>query len=66
MHVSASVWDNSEVSGVPKPPAKRPASLKMIADHLGLSPAAISRVLNGVPQGLLNVLAAKVRAGTPS
>jgi len=49
MHVSASVWDNSEVSGVPKPPAKRPASLKMIADHLGLSPAAISRVLNGVP-----------------
>jgi LacI family transcriptional regulator len=32
-----------------KPGAQRPASLQMIADHLGLSPAAISRVLNRAP-----------------
>jgi DNA-binding LacI/PurR family transcriptional regulator len=43
------VWDNSRVSSPQKPGARRPASLQMIADHLGLSPAAISRVLNGAP-----------------
>ena len=29
--------------------SNKPASLQVIADHLGLSPAAISRVLNGAP-----------------
>ena len=38
------------MSNLEKPGSKaRPASLQMIADHLGLSPAAVSRVLNGVP-----------------
>lgn len=40
----------AKVTGNPKPGApKRPASLQMIADHLGLSAAAVSRVLNGAP-----------------
>lgn len=35
---------------IEKPNRKtKPASLQVIADHLGLSPAAISRVLNGAP-----------------
>lgn len=34
---------------MPKGRERRPASLKMIAEHLGLSVAAISRVLNGAP-----------------
>jgi len=42
-----------QTSNVPLPSkgrdANRPASLKIIAEHLGLSVAAISRVLNGVP-----------------
>jgi LacI family transcriptional regulator len=43
------VCDNSWVSGANKPGTRRPASLQVIADHLGLSAAAISRVLNGAP-----------------
>jgi LacI family transcriptional regulator len=42
-----------QTSVVPQPSkardANRPASLKIIAQHLGLSVAAISRVLNGAP-----------------
>src|SRR6201996_5748665 len=42
-----------QTSNVPLPSkgrdANRPASLKIIAEHLGLSVAAISRVLNGAP-----------------
>ena len=49
MLVLGCVWDNLRVSSPQKSDARRPASLQMIADHLGLSPAAISRVLNGVP-----------------
>jgi LacI family transcriptional regulator len=33
----------------PKPNGERPASLKTLAEHLGLSPATISVVLNDVP-----------------
>ena len=33
----------------PKPPDDKPASLKTLAEHLGLSPATISVVLNDVP-----------------
>ncbi len=33
----------------PKPPGDKPASLKTLAEHLGLSPATISVVLNDVP-----------------
>ena len=44
------LWHTSNVTLSPKgTDAKRPASLKMIAEHLGLSVAAISRVLNGAP-----------------
>lgn len=37
------------VSGAPAPTQSSPASLKILAEHLGLSIAAVSRVLNAAP-----------------
>src|SRR5579864_7902763 len=50
VRVASHLWQTSKVT----PPGKvrdanRPANLKIIAEHLGLSVAAISRVLNGAP-----------------
>jgi LacI family transcriptional regulator len=47
---AANLWQTSKVTQPSKErDSRRPASLKMIAEHLGLSVAAISRVLNGAP-----------------
>jgi len=47
---ASSLWHTSNVTLPSKGrDANRPASLKIIAEHLGLSVAAISRVLNGAP-----------------
>lgn len=50
VRIAANLWQTSEVTLPNKErDARRPASLKIIAEHLGLSVAAISRVLNGAP-----------------
>ena len=44
------VWQTAEVKESKKSVTpKKPVSLQTLAEHLGLSPAAISRVLNGAP-----------------
>jgi DNA-binding LacI/PurR family transcriptional regulator len=43
------LWQTSLVSGSKKPDVHARVSLKMVADRVGLSSAAVSRVLNGSP-----------------
>jgi len=47
---NAPLWQTALLSGNPKhDPIRKPVSLKMVAERVGLSSAAVSRVLNGSP-----------------